>query len=337
MYKNTRFLQPVVAAMLFFTSLLSVYGQTGGFTETSSDMSKRLSTEAQQLFESKSWADLDELIDKSHERKTLSPGGQPIVSIYLSSVSARVLRSKEEPDAKWYEYYTMLGEWEKAIPDSLYVKTLQIKFWTSFAWKARGTGYRNTVTEEAWEIFKERLLEANVVYEDVQKEYPEGIPLSSLYVAAMTTALGQKWDNDKTLDELVIPAAKAWPENINIYTTYAHRLQPQWNGKKGDGYRFYIGLKDIIGEEMGQKMGALCILYKYGASINTFQYDLVDWDDMKSGLLAHLKENPNAGEFIKKFIVFGTRYESVDKLSGYVAKVSPDAFTKFSESLDYGI
>jgi tetratricopeptide (TPR) repeat protein len=127
----------------------------------------------------------------------------------------------------WEERIEMFKQWEKANPDSTTAKVALAKCLTSYAWKARGSGWASTVTEEGWRLFRERLERADEALVRVKNRDP------NWYCARQVVALGQGWDRAK-YDELVAECRKQYP---NYYTTIfakAHWILPKWYGGEGE-------------------------------------------------------------------------------------------------------
>src|SRR5690606_35354189 len=56
--------------------------------------------------------------------------------------------SSKASEKSWLARGKELEAWGVAVPDSVAAKTLLADWWTGYAWKARGTGWARTVTDE---------------------------------------------------------------------------------------------------------------------------------------------------------------------------------------------
>ncbi|HEY5793087.1 MAG TPA: type II CAAX endopeptidase family protein, partial [Chthoniobacterales bacterium] len=120
--------------------------------------------------------------------------------------------------------------WAAERPRSITAQVCLIQALTSYAWRARGSGWADSVTEEGWRLFGERLDQAADVASRA-KELPEKCP--GLVHAAQKVALGQGWDRAEYFD-MVDPAIAAEPTFGSYYTSACYYLFPRWYGEPGD-------------------------------------------------------------------------------------------------------
>ena len=72
------------------------------------------------------------------------------------------------------EKAAILNKWLTAKPTSMVVKIAMPDLYYYYAWQARGTGYANTVTPEAWQLFSERLKQAWTYIRDLDPKMEDG-------------------------------------------------------------------------------------------------------------------------------------------------------------------
>ena len=53
-----------------------------------------------------------------------------------------------------------LEKWRAQYPQSITVYTTLAATYVNYAWQARGNGYANTVTDEGWQLFRDRIHQA---------------------------------------------------------------------------------------------------------------------------------------------------------------------------------
>lgn len=99
----------------------------------------------------------------------------------LENLTDRLSRT-EAPDRKAH-----LDAWVAGAPRSRWARGVRAKFYASWAWDARGTGYANTVSEEGWRLLAERLALARADADAQLKLHPDCLPA---HEARMTVALG---------------------------------------------------------------------------------------------------------------------------------------------------
>ena len=134
-------------------------------------------------------------------------------------------------DYEWNQHLQLLKEWAKAKPNSLTAPVALAQTYVLFAWKARGGGMANTVSEESWKLFHERLHEA---YAALAAAADRGQQLCPVWYSVMQQiALGESWPRE--LYERLF--AKAVTRNPTFYDYYRQKviyLLPQWHGNPGE-------------------------------------------------------------------------------------------------------
>ena len=133
---------------------------------------------------------------------------------------------------KFQQSESRLDEWIRSKNKSDNAKIAKALMLDTYAWKARGGGYSNTVSNEGWKLFRNRLLEAhellkeskslsNPMWFHVQQKLATGLPMP-------------KADYYTLIQE----AAKLHPDFDRIYTTAAWFLLPRWHGDLGE-WQYY--------------------------------------------------------------------------------------------------
>jgi len=97
---------------------------------------------------------------------------------------------RRQPDEKWMARVQMYKDWSASNPQSITARVAYADFLTKYAWHARGSGYRDTVSEEGWRLFRERLAVARRVLEGT-RTIVEKDPFA--WSVGLTIALGQQW------------------------------------------------------------------------------------------------------------------------------------------------
>jgi hypothetical protein len=187
-----------------------------------------------------------------------------------------------------------LARWEEAYPDSNVLPMIKGAFHIDLAWKWRGDGYANTVTEEGWRGFRAELAAARQIIENNPAEqiYPE------YYSLLQTIALGQSWPREQYM-RFFEQAIRVEPEYYKFYCNVARYLLPRWHGKKGEWERF--------AEEQRQRKGAgragdalyARIAWSMREYYNNFFRDSgVSWDVMAAGYEYLIRQYP-ASRYLK--------------------------------------
>ncbi len=99
-------------------------------------------------------------------------------------------------------------------------------FYVEDAWLARGSDYANTVSDEGWKLFADRLAKADSILEPIYDHYPNE---TGTCHAMMNVELGQGQGKDRF--ELWFQRdIKANPDDISAYESKENYLLPKWYG-----------------------------------------------------------------------------------------------------------
>jgi len=218
--------------------------------------------------------------------KARFPGGRWKIQRFGETL-AKCPTGEDSPDTAWHDHLNRLKKWMLAFPHSKTAPGICSLAWTSFAWKARGSGFANTVEPKGWEFFKDRLEMGRTVLEPASPG--DRSPL--WYSAMQTVALGQGWERD-VYDHLYDQAVASEPRYQSFYLRKSYYLMPRWHGSEGESEAFAAKAADKLGGEAGDQVFAL-------VHMNLSNYQGINewrknnpgvWPRMKRGLLAMGKE-----------------------------------------------
>ena len=173
-----------------------------------------------------------DLLDRSADaarasKEKLSGGYWKLQKIYLGLERPLTATS----DYEWKQHLERLKQWAAAKPNSVTAKVALAQCYVAFAWRARGEGYANTVSQENWVRFYERLHEA---YKALVTADDQGQQLCPKWYSVMQQiALGQGWQRE-TYEKLYADAVKHEPTWYDSYKQKVIYLLPQWHGKPGE-------------------------------------------------------------------------------------------------------
>jgi hypothetical protein len=230
----------------------------------------------------------------------------------LEKTAAQLRSSKESnPDGSrmiysFYEGFTQgmepdentitdLHAWVKAKPESITARVALATFLIHYGWKARGNDYANTVKVKGWQLFEERLNEAQKVLDEA-KILKEKCP--GYWRAQMEAALGLQVDR-KQFDEIFTQATNDAPNDISIYLQRAVYLLPRWYGNDGELEADLEKSADAIGGEDGDMFYAQAVwqLHASGLSFkNVFKENHLSWPRVDRGFAVIEKQFPNSLE-----------------------------------------
>jgi len=157
-----------------------------------------------------------------------------------------------DPDneAQWKDWIEKLERWRSKYPASKTAAIALGEAYFRYGWKARGTGYVDTVTEKGWQLLAERLAKARKILESAAHLPPED---PHWYVAMLSVALGQNW-SDAAYDRLYDEAVGKEPTYYDYYFMKANRLLPRWHGHPGDWQRYALNAAGKSPREEGMTL-----------------------------------------------------------------------------------
>ena len=136
----------------------------------------------------------------------------------------------EDPESTWQLRQKIHREWREKFPDSVTARVAHADFLVKYGWHARGTGYSNEVTEEAWALLAKRLAEARTILE-AAKNLPVKCPV--LWEVLMEVAIGQSWSKAefaKLFEEAKAIEPRYYPQDF----VQARFLMVRSHGEAGD-------------------------------------------------------------------------------------------------------
>jgi hypothetical protein len=133
-------------------------------------------------------------------------------------------------------YVLFYMKWKEAETDAMIEKSKMASWLKDFykgekaldlAWKLRGSGFANTVTEEGWQGFYLNLNKAKTYFYNSWKANPQ-VPFAASKMIGVTMA-GAGVDG-LTLRDWFDRATEACFDHIESYTAMLHAYKPRWGG-----------------------------------------------------------------------------------------------------------
>lgn len=198
-------------------------------------------------FNQRQFAWLDEEARKLRIGKVRINGGVWKIRVFYAGIESP-LEEGNATDTVWQAHINLLREWRKQNPKSITAHVGLAFSFIDYAWKARGNGYANTVSEEGWKLFSERLTEAeSVLYQAMS--LPEKCP--HLYVGLLLLARETGWDL-QSYNQLFSEAVKVEPTYFYYHRMKASYLLPRWHGQPGDWERFADSVVTTVSGDEGK-------------------------------------------------------------------------------------
>ena len=176
------------------------------------------------LASSQQFSQLEQMGQELLSKKARFPDGEPKLEVFYEQVSSSDISSK------WSAALKHQNLWVSKYRHSARAKIARARFYIAYAWNARGMGYADTVEEEGWRLFRERLALAERNLREAQRDDPSD-PYG--YIYCITIAMANGWDRKK-VDALVAKAMAVFPGCDSALERTAHYLMPRWQGSPGD-------------------------------------------------------------------------------------------------------
>jgi len=239
------------------------------------------------LFDAGRFADLDALIDrysKLQDRLTdgrfkLSGIAQFLTGMFGSGVDEAVLEKARR--------------WRTLNPKSAGAALLEAEYWSNAAWKARGSGYGNSVSPEGWQLFRERLERAHETLVAAEP-YASENPLWYMQSLEVNLGLGVPLKAQFSLYE---QGLKAFPGYFNLHFAMIRFLRPEWYGSNPAIAAFIAAvLKGSPPCAQAELYTRLWWFTVEGVEddVDIFRDLEVSWPQMKKGFDSLVKSNPDS-------------------------------------------
>ncbi len=232
--------------------------------------------------------------------------------------------SDDTKDGEWEDFIAKLQAWSDAYPQSPTPRIALGNMYISWAWKARGSGYADTVTAEGWRLMKERLEKARgylEATENLSVKDPEA------YNALLRVALGQGWDKDE-MNMVFQKGIELEPNYQQLYESKAYFLLPRWYGKPGEWEAFAETVADARGGDEGDILYmSIARSQAWSERADFFKNTSISYERMQRGFEAAIRRNPDYPWDVNSYCYFACIVDDRDtakklfqKISGYWQK-----------------
>lgn len=247
-----------------------------------------VTNQTQKLFQTKDYDGLEALVRKLRDSKEQFGGGTwKFYGVYIG-----LALPQSASEAEWKAHLAALQAWIDARPNSITARVALADALTTYAWKARGNDWASAVTDEGWQLFHQRLIEAVKVLDDA-KGLKDKCPYWWSVLLRADLGLGPpRSQYDATFDE----AIHAWPGYTAFYSRRARHLLPRWYGQEGEWESDLEKSASKIGGEDGDLLYARTVAYMHEANLydNIFKETAVSWPRVNRGFEIMEKRFPNS-------------------------------------------
>jgi len=265
------------------------------------------------LLEQENFDALDCIANEARSHKTRFSGG-------LWKLHA-IYAALERPDGHlteldWEQHLSRLDRWVAARPDSITARVALAGAYASYAWAARGEGYSDTVTENGWNLFNQRLANARSILADAWHLSPH---CPEWFVVSQSIAQGQGWD---AADEMKLfqEAVSFEPEYYYYYRLHAGYLLPNWYGERGDAAKF----AEESANRLGGKQGDI-LYFQLAAQLVCICEDpevlRMSWERIQKGFAA-LEESWGPSPYnLNPFALIAARFHDPVAANGAIKRI----------------
>jgi hypothetical protein len=206
------------------------------------------------------------------------------------------LPASAEDKQKWL---SIVRDWVQQKPDSITAPVVLASILNKLAWRARGAGYADSVTEESHAAMQKLLAESWTVLEQAKK-LPARCP--HWWTAAHTVALGQGWSLEK-YHKLYEDGLQHNPDYTTLHLNVLQFLLPRWYGQVGDSQKFALHAASQIEGEPGDILYAQLMWRMMMWEPNQdYKGELSSFEKLDRGFVAISKKYPEAGDYGRLWI-----------------------------------
>jgi tetratricopeptide (TPR) repeat protein len=256
----------------------------------------------------KQFADMDLLAAEMLASKKIWPSGRRYINNFFA-----VIDSLEATgfDADWQVRIDLLKQWIATRPDSTTAKIALARLLESYAWKARGRGWSDSVTAVGWKKFAERLAEAKAILDQIKDKPAEWYPVTQ------RCALGQGWEAGP-YDAMVEECRKRYPDYDLTVFSKCYWLQPRWHGEPGQFESYLASEANKRPGKAGDMLYARSAWYldAYGID-NIMNEGKLSWPRVKSGMHQVVNQSPES--LLAKGVLSVLAMEAGDKTTAQKA------------------
>jgi hypothetical protein len=266
---------------------------------TVSEMEQRrqISRHAADFLHAESFEELEMTGEEFRTKRTRLPSGfWKLYNLYEGIESPRASSTGHD----WEMHLARLEKWRAQYPQSIAALTALAGAYVNYAWQARGGGFAKTVTEEGWQLFRERLHKAEG-YVEAARKLPATDP--HLDCVNLILARGLDWDW-RQYNAVFDDAVKREPQYVYLYFQKATYSMPRWHGKRGDVERFALEAARLTRDSDGKAIYArLAVCLKQYMDKDAWFFDVyhLSWPDVREGFRDLEKQYPHSAWNLNQF------------------------------------
>jgi len=260
--------------------------------------SDNLSNQARDLLRNSDYDGLEKLAAQAEASTDVMPGGSILPEAFYDGL----IEIGHADEARYQQKMDALKAWMQARPDSPIPKVAMAKVLTNYAWFARGGGFADSVSQQAWKDFGDRLQEGREYLEQASDKRQN---CSSWYCAMTVIALGQSWDHDAYF-KMVNEEFARKPAFVELHGHVTNYLLPRWFGSNDELRDYITKAADRIGGDEGDMLYARLArkVFCYSHSTDDVADLQLSWPRLKHGMELICNRYPHSTEMANYFCLF---------------------------------
>ena len=201
-----------------------------------------------------------------------------------------------EPESLWRLHEQIHQDWEKAMLRSVTARIAHADFLCEYAFHGRGYGFADTVTHQGWQLFAQRLAQAQKILDDVKAWEPKCPMWWEVY---MQVGLGRGWGRSD-YENLFTEAKALEPQWWGYDLSRAHYLLPRWHGQPGD-WEYATDEETKRPGGLGMEIYARVVSDKHDYYKNIFQESTASWAKTRDGFELMRRRYPESLEILSAY------------------------------------
>jgi tetratricopeptide (TPR) repeat protein len=263
------------------------------------------------FFNVESFEKIDKMADSARANRTRLTGGYWAIHLIYDALSHPRHGTFDSTESEWKLHLDRLQRWVGQTPQSITAHVALAEATLQYAWKARGGGYANEVTDDGWQAFHERSQTAEKILVDA---FNLPVKCPEWYLAMQLVMRSQDMNKEK-LTAMFEKAIAFEPDYQYYYRVQAETLLPKWDGEEGEMAVFAGQIADRIGGKKGD-----IIYYQIATFVNCScdsrnQPNGMSWPRIKRGYAAAIEQ-------------YGTSLVSMNQMAQFAAAAGDPDFAQ---------
>lgn len=256
----------------------------------------------------KNFAQLEQMATTFRDQKTRKQDGGWMIDLYYEAI--RIFVSDDRADQMLDQYSKIFDEWRHANPNSPTPIIAKAELLSDYAWYVRGNGAANTVFDNQWTVFNEKVREAYKIATeapDLVKTDPRWYSLNIRLMRAMGI-------DKRIIKRFALEGISREPDYYRTQIEYMRCLTPQWGGTPQELDDWIVEASAMGGEHKAD--GLYARMYWSLREIiprAKFMAFPVSWDRMKQETDNLFSRYPSVS-ILEKALALGCQFHDADEV-----------------------